>query len=194
MITQIITIILIAIVLGVDAMSLSMGIGLRGVTRFYERKFSIVVGIFHVIMPLIGLNLGIAAGKFLGIWAGRIGAVLLAYIGIDMIFKAYRNLRGQSYSFSEARGLFELPSPSERWGDLLLLATTVSIDALTVGFSLGTVQMPVAYTVLIMGLVAGFMTYLGFRGGRLFGRLAGNYAGIFGGIVLIALAIKMAFY
>jgi manganese efflux pump family protein len=189
------TIILVAIVLGADAFSLSMGIGTRGVTRRYELRLSALVALFHVLMPLLGLSLGLVAGKLLGVWAGRVGAVILAYIGLEMIWKAYRELKPQAITFSEAKTslITNQSTFNDGWASLLLLTVSVSIDALTVGFSLGTVKAPVLFSVLIMGLVAGSMTMLGFKGGKLFSRVIGSYSQAIGGLVLLALALKMAF-
>lgn len=192
MLEQLLTVILVSIVLGADAFSLSMGMGLRGVSASYEKRFSLMVGVFHIFMPLIGLNLGLVAGKFLGIWAGRLGAIVLLYIGTDMLLKSYKETRPRSYKFAEGRKLFAKPEKrNAEWINLVLLSTTVSIDALTVGFSLGTLQMPVVYTVVIMGSTAGTMTFMGFKGGRLFNRAIGSYAKLLGGVVLLGLALKM---
>lgn len=191
---QLWTVILVAIVLGADAFSLSMGMGLRGVPVRYEKRFSALVGVFHILMPLLGLSLGMVAGKFLGIWAGRIGALVLAYIGLQMLWKAYGEIRPQAYKFAEAKKTFtDTPAPRDEWISLLLLTVSVSIDALTVGFSLGTIKTPILLTVLIMGVVAGSMTMLGFKGGKLFSRLVGSYSQAVGGLVLLGLAAKMAF-
>lgn len=189
------TVLLVAIVLGADAFSLSMGMGLKGVSRRYEIRFSILVAVFHVLMPLAGLSLGMVAGKYLGIWAGRAGAVVLAYIGVEMLRKAYGEIRPRIVKFSEAKLFFteDKQELNSGWISLLLLAVSVSIDALTVGFSLGTIKAPILNTVFIIGVVAGSMTMLGFRGGKLFGRMVGSYSQAIGGLVLIALAIKMAF-
>ncbi len=192
---QLLTIILVAVVLGLDAFSLSLGLGLQGRSRGYGLKFSAIVGVFHIIMPLVGLNLGLAAGKFLGVWASRAGAAILAYIAIDFIIKGYRQTRPRSYSFKEGKSIIEKQDDSYRqsWGNMLLLGISVSIDALTVGFSLGTFKMPVFITVIIMGMVAAIMTLLGFLGGRMFSRLVGSYAQMAGGLVLAALAVKLLF-
>jgi putative Mn2+ efflux pump MntP len=192
---QLLTIILVAVVLGLDAFSLSLGLGLQGRSRGYGVKFSVMVGLFHIIMPLIGLSLGLAAGKFLGVWASRLGAVILAYIAVDFIIKGYRQARPHSYTFKEGKSIIAKQNDSyrENWGNMLLLGTSVSIDALTVGFSLGTFKMPVFITVIIMGMVAAIMTLLGFVGGRMFSRLVGSYAQMAGGIVLAALAVKLLF-
>jgi len=192
---QLLTIILVAIVLGADAFSLSMGMGIKGVSRRYEQRFAVMVGIFHVLMPLLGLSLGLVAGKLLGIWAGRIGAVVLAFIGVEMLRKAYQEIRPQSVLFSKARAslMEDKLTMNDEWFSLVLLTTSVSIDALTVGFSLGTIKAPILLTVLIMGLVAGSMTMMGFKGGKLFNRMVGSYSEAVGGLVLLALAVKMAF-
>jgi putative Mn2+ efflux pump MntP len=192
---QLLTIILVAVVLGLDAFSLSLGLGLQGRSRGYGVKFSAMVGLFHIIMPLIGLNLGLVVGKFLGVWASRLGAVILAYIAVDFIIKGYRESRPRSYTFKEGKSIMAQTNDSyrENWGNMLLLGISVSIDALTVGFSLGTFKMPIFITVIIMGMVAAIMTLLGFLGGRMFSRLVGSYAQMAGGLVLAALAIKLLF-
>lgn len=192
MINPLVTIILVAIVLGLDAFSLSMGMGVKGVSRSYEAKFSATVGVFHIIMPLIGLEAGLALGKLLGVWAGRVGALVLLYIALDFITKGYRDIKPRSVKFSEGRKLFQgIKTPRSGWVGIILLGLSVSMDALTVGFSLGTFKMPLFLTVMIMGLTAGVMTALGFTGGRLFGRLLGSYAQITGGVVLLLLAVKL---
>ncbi|MBO8157969.1 manganese efflux pump [Thermosyntropha sp.] len=192
---QLITVILVAVVLGMDAFSLSMGMGLNGVSRKYEIKFASTVGVMHIIMPLLGLSLGLAAGKILGVWAGRLGAVILVYIGINFLRHGYRDIRGETISFAEAKK--RLKKNGEIIQDdlktILVLAFSVSVDALTVGFSLGTLGMPIVVTVVIMGIVAGFMTFLGFIGGRIFSRIVGSYAQIAGGIILLGLAVKLVF-
>ena len=194
MLEQFITILLVAIVLGADSFSLAMGMGLRGVSRSYEYKFSSMVGIFHVIMPLIGLTLGMAAGNLLGVWAARLGAVVLAYMGGDMIWKGYKEMQPHFFKLSQGQGMIEKKDNlADGWINLTVLTTSVSIDALTVGFSLGTLfTLPIYYPVLMIGSVAGIMTMAGFQGGRFFSRLIGAYAQVVGGLVLITLAVKMA--
>ena len=66
MLEQFVTVAIIAVVLGMDAFSLAFGLGLKGVSSRYELKFSSLVALFHVVMPLIGLYTGIVVGRFLG--------------------------------------------------------------------------------------------------------------------------------
>jgi putative Mn2+ efflux pump MntP len=189
---QLINIILISIVLGLDAFSLSLGMGLKGVSRDYEFRFALTVGLLHILMPLMGLNLGLLAGNFLGKWAGRLGAAVLFYIAIGFIRKGYEESRVQRIKFNEKHKVFDSSLfLNQSWKAILFLAVSVSVDALTVGFSLGTFNMPVLISSAIMGVSAGSMTLLGFCSGRIFGRLLGSCAQIFGGLILFILALKM---
>ena len=194
MMEQFITILLVAIVLGADSFSLAMGMGLRGVSKSYEVKFSSMVAVFHVIMPLIGLTLGMALGNLLGVWAARLGAAVLAFLGGDMIWKGYKEMQPQFFKLRQGKGMIvKKDDQVDGWINLTILTTSVRIDALTIGFSLGTlVAVPIYYPVLMMGSVAGIMTMAGFQGGRFFSRLIGAYAQVVGGLVLITLAVKMA--
>jgi putative Mn2+ efflux pump MntP len=68
------------------------------------------------------------------------------------------------------------------------------MDALTVGFSLGTFKMPILISVIIMGSVSALMTATGFFAGKMVSRLVGSYAQMTGGIILCLLAAKLAFF
>jgi putative Mn2+ efflux pump MntP len=192
---HLLTVILVAVVLGIDAFSLAVAIGLSGVSSSYEYKFSAVVGVFHVLMPLVGLYLGYQAGQILGIWAAWLGALIMAYVGISFIREGYRELHIEKIEFNKARHeVFKEKSDSDYNNKpILLLAASVSMDALATGFSLGTYQVPILVTVAIMGFISSSMTLGGFKGGKLLGNLVGNYAQIAGGVTLIMLAIKMLF-
>lgn len=182
----------VAVALGADAFSVALGLGITGVTRVLRLRFVLVVAALHVIMPLAGLFIGSAVGGLLGKWATMAGAAVLAFIGILMIRKGFE--REKPVKISEARKVLEKENLGRRldtWPAVLLLGLSVSIDALTVGFSLGTTHVPVAVTVLIMGTVAGMMTALGWISGRYSGGLLGNWAQVCGGVILAVLAVKM---
>ena len=78
-------------------------------------------------------------------------------------------------------------------GGMLVMAGSVSLDALTVGFGLGTLQVNLVLTVLIMGAVAGIMTLTGFLLGKKMGPWLGEKAQILGGVILIIIGIEMFF-
>ena len=184
----------VAVALGLDAFSIALGLGLSGVSRYYRTRFIGTVALLHVAMPLLGLYLGLAAGSFMGKWAAIAGAIVLAYIGFQMIREGLQSYQTTA-RFSEARKkLFNNKEPETSlggWSSVLVLGLSVSVDALAVGFGLGTARVPVLYTVVTTGIVAGVMTGLGWLGGKYFSDLVGKRAQAAGGILLFLMAIKM---
>lgn len=71
----------VAIALGADAFSLSLAIGLSGIKKHMMVRLSLVVAVFHVVMPLGGMMLGQALGSILGRYASIIGALVLIGLG-----------------------------------------------------------------------------------------------------------------
>ena len=55
---KIITIILIAISLSMDAFSLALIYGTQGIPKKHKLLLATIVGLYHLIMPLIGLTIG----------------------------------------------------------------------------------------------------------------------------------------
>lgn len=190
------TVMLVAIALGTDAFALAIGIGVAGITLKKIGVVSGVVCLFHIFMPLIGLGIGLALGKLVGEIATVIGAIVLIIIGLNMLWEVYKE-RKQVFSFSQAKNYVaakkrESKSLDSFWG-LIMLAGSVSLDALSVGFGLGTMKAQIFGTVLVLGIVAGIMTAAGFFLGRRLGGWLGEKAEIAGGIILVAVGVKLLF-
>lgn len=188
------TLLLIALALGTDAFALAVGIGVTGIG--VQRIFLIsgVVCLFHILMPLMGLGVGLVLGKLMGNIATIIGAVVLILIGLNMLWEVWK-ARAKYFSFTQAKK--ELNARENRtinsfWG-LILLAGSVSIDALSVGFGLGALKADIVRTVLVLGIVAGIMTSAGFFLGRGLGNRLGEKAEIVGGIILMIVGVKLLF-
>ena len=195
---EFLTILLIAVALGADAFSMAIGIGTCNIRYRQMIIISLVVLIFHVVMPLIGLYLGALAGSVIGRIAEIIGALVLAIIGILMLREGIKGDDGEGVS----KALKSLGLVSKEGNVLtvtigfwacIVLAAGVSLDALTVGFGLGTLDFNLTLTVLTIGLVAGIMTALGFLFGKKLGGWLGDKAQIVGGVVLIGVGIRMFF-
>ncbi|MDD2498743.1 MAG: manganese efflux pump MntP family protein, partial [Desulfitobacteriaceae bacterium] len=147
-------------------------------------------------MPLIGLGIGLALGKLVGEIATVIGAIVLILIGLNMLWEVYKE-RKQVFSFSQAKSYVAAKKNTSKsldsfWG-LIMLAGSVSLDALSVGFGLGTMKAQIFGTVLVLGVVAGIMTAAGFFLGRRLGGWLGEKAEIAGGIILAAVGVKLLF-
>lgn len=177
----------IAIALGVDAMSLAISIGLAGIRRREFYLVTVIVTAFHILMPLLGLSLGTYLGRLAGPMASVIGALVLIAIGLTTAWGSIQELRGvQQGTKARDKWLLTLTSPIS----LILLAISVSLDALTVGFGLGTLKVDLALTVITMGIVAGLMTAIGLLFGRRINHKFGEKAELIAGIILIAVGIK----
>ena len=74
------------------------------------------------------------------------------------------------------------------WG-MIILAVSVSIDALSVGFGLGMLNVKMLCSCLILGLIAGVMVLVGLLLGDKIALFLANKAQIIGGIVLILLGV-----
>jgi putative Mn2+ efflux pump MntP len=176
------TIIAIAVALGTDAFSMCVGLGMAGVTRRQVMVVTLAIMGFHIVMPLAGYYAGDIFGHLLGRAANIIGALVLVYLGVRMIRGAQRN------ESCETTGIITA-NPA----GLLMLAGSVSLDALSVGFTLGTQRVALGTAALAIGLVAGAMTLAGLVVGQRVGGLAGNKAVLIGGAVLIVIGIKLLF-
>lgn len=176
---QFLQVLFIGLALGTDAFSLSIGIGMKRVCGYDILKTSVVIGIFHVIMPLTGLMLGEILGSVLGTFAKYLGSLLIAFIGVNML-----------YQFSKSDSERNCDKKLVGWS-LIILATSVSLDALTVGLGLGTFRYPIPLVVGIIGLLGGLMTAIGLMFGRYLGEWFGEKSEMVGGVVLVILGIKM---
>ncbi|GBF35651.1 hypothetical protein DCCM_4780 [Desulfocucumis palustris] len=176
------TLLLLAVALGSDAFSMCLAIGITGVGKRQMFLISFTVLIFHIIMPLAGWYVGELAGRYIGNAAAIVGASILIFLGVKM-------LRDVIKKDPENAPKIALVNT---WG-LLLLAASVSMDALSVGFTLGTQKVNLIMAAGVFGLVAGLMTFGGLGLGRLLGRVAGERAQLAGGLILIGIGIKLFF-
>jgi putative Mn2+ efflux pump MntP len=176
------TLIILAVALGTDAFSLCVGIGMAGINRKQMLLIILTVLFFHIFMPLAGWYTGELAGNLLGRAASVIGSLLLIYLGFRMIQAALLKEQGSGIKVLK----FNLPG-------LVLLGASVSMDALSVGFTLGAQQVDLLRTALTIGLVAGAMTAAGLVFGRFINGLVGERAQLLGGVILIGIGIKLFF-
>jgi len=174
-------VLLVSIALGVDAFSVAIGIGLLGVKLREVLLVSGTVSIFHVFMPLIGLYLGTYLGKIAGPIASTIGALVLLAIGLNMLWDSIRETDTRRRPVLEIKSILSL----------VLMAGSVSLDALTVGFGLGTLKVDLLLTVITMGITAGLMTATGLVFGQKLSRFVGSKASMLGGIILVLLGLKL---
>lgn len=174
---QFATILIMAIALGMDAFSLGIGIGMNGVRLLEIIKIGVVIALFHILMPLMGMFMGNYVSSLLGDVAAVTGGCLLILLGMHMI---YSSLKGEEVQSFDHRSF---------WG-LLLFALSVSVDSMSVGVSLGLFATDLVLTVLLFGTIGGIMSMLGLLLGRRVSNWLGNYGEAFGGVILLAFGIR----
>lgn len=177
---HLLTLIMMAAALGMDAFSLGIGIGMRGVRLLYILKVSIVIGFFHMVMPLAGMLAGHYVSSILGEIALIAGGTLLVLLGSHMVYSGWRDEQTQSFDYT----MF--------WG-LILFALTVSIDSFSVGISMGLFASDIVLTVTLFGLFGAAMSVIGLLLGRKVASSLGRYGEIVGGLILCAFGLKVLF-
>lgn len=176
------SIILIGIGLAMDAFSVSVteGIVLKRPRLKDAAKIALFFGGFQFIMPCIGYFLGSAFAKYITAFDHIIAFVLLGFIGGKMIYEAV----------SEKDEDAEIKNPLSL-KTLLILAIATSIDALAVGVTFATINVPIVYASVIIGILTYLISAVGVYVGAKFGNLLGKKAEIAGGLVLIGIGIKI---
>lgn len=173
-------VLLMAAALGMDAFSLGIGIGMKGVRFSDAVKLSSVIGLFHVLMPLGGMVTGHYVSTLLGGVATAAGGALLLLLGGHMM---YSSLKGEHAQWMDHRSV----------SGLLVFALSVSMDSFSVGVSLGLFSGPLLFTVLMFGVFGGLLSGCGLLLGRRVGRSLGGYGEAFGGAILFAFGLLFLF-
>lgn len=169
---EIIVLVIIAISLSMDAFSLSLAYGTLGLEKKEEKLLSIIVGIYHFFMPILGMFLGNIILNFIKIEPDIIVFIVLLFIGIQMIIESFKKEEIKSMSKAE----------------LFLFGLAVSIDSFSVGIGLKTITANYLLSSTIFSVSACFFTYLGLILGKKINEIVGKIATLFGGITLIIIA------
>jgi putative Mn2+ efflux pump MntP len=178
MLSTVLRVALLAGSLALDVFAVGIGVGIRGVPLAARVRIGLAFATAEVVMNVLGVGLGAAAGKTIGAVAGYLGFTALVGVGIWMIVEA---LREQDEPFDLSRG----------WG-LMLASLSVSVDSLGVGFSILYVGVPLVPTLLAIAFASFTSTALGLTFGQMLGRRAESSAAIAAGVVLIGTGVLFA--
>lgn len=177
---QLVTILIMAVALGLDAFSLGIGIGMKGIRLRDVLKISTVTALFHIIMPLIGMVTGKYVSALLGDITTYAAGGLLILLGGHMIWNAFRE------------GDTKLVDHRTMLG-VTLFSFSVSIDSFSVGVSLGMFSSNLLLTVLAFGICGGVMSIMGLLLGRRVSQNLGDYGEAVGGAILLAFGLLFIF-
>ncbi len=177
---DLLTIILIAVGLAMDAFAVSIAKGMT-ISR-QRRKFALLLGGFfggfQMLMPAIGWLVGLSFKDIIMGVDHWIAFGLLAFIGAKMI---YDSTKKDSDKKDE----------SLRLHSILILAIATSIDALMVGLSFAFLNTSILEPMLVIGLITFVLSVTGFFFGCSLGRVFGNKIKIVGGLILIAIGLRI---
>lgn len=171
-------ILMMSIALGMDAFSLSLGLGLNGLSRAKAYELSLFIGIFHIFMTLVGLSAGLLVSGIMGQLANWFGAFLLLGMGLHMMYSTLF-VRKQEVTVGHS-----FPA-------LLAFSAGVSVDALSVGLSLGLRSTTFGLVSAGMfGIFGAGMCLAGVLIGKRASSIVGMYGELIGAFILIGYGIQ----
>ncbi|NMD70062.1 hypothetical protein HHO41_07150 [Bacillus sp. DNRA2] len=177
MIGEMFTLCVMAFALGMDAFSVGLGMGMIRLKLKQIFKIGVMIGLFHVWMPL----LGIIAGRFLsdkfGQFAGYAGGLLLLILGLQMIWSS---LKSEENRLITPVGF-----------GLIVFALSVSLDSFSVGLTLGIYKAKTLAVLISFGIAATLLTWAGLLVGRKVQGWLGTYSEALGGSILLGFGLKL---
>jgi putative Mn2+ efflux pump MntP len=192
------TLLLLAVGLGVDAMSVSMAIGVRWHGARQKFRLAWHMGLFQFLMPLLGYAVGHALADLVADFGTYLAAAMVFLIGLKMLIEAVRATPGQvAENIVHAEEQFEekvlhhphRSDPTKGWS-LLVLSVATSLDAMVAGFSVAMGGGQILRMAMVIGLVAAVMVHVGMMASQRIGQKLGRPAEIAGALLLMGLAIS----
>lgn len=170
---NIILIFLIAVSLSMDAFSLSLAYGTNKLTKKEIKFLSIIVGIYHFIMPILGMMIGNYIIKFIHVGEDILISIIFIVIGINMILDSRKEEKINKMKF----------------GEILLFGFAVSIDSFSVGIGINNISNNFIMCSCIFSITSLIFTYLGLKLGKKLSSLIGKISTLIGGTILILFGI-----
>lgn len=171
---SIVMVIVIAVSLSMDAFSLSLAYGTLNMEVKEMKLLSIIVGIYHFVMPLLGMWIGNKILEILPIHPNTVVFLVLFVIGIEMIIESFKQTREVS--------LMKL-------SELLVFGLAVSIDSFSVGLGLHAIYSKPLIAAIIFSISSFLFTYVGLYLGKKINDIVGKISTRIGGITLILIGI-----
>ena len=171
---SILVIFIVAVSLSMDAFSLSLIYGTLNLDKKLEKTLSIIVGVFHFFMPILGLSIGNIIVKHIPMDISLITGLIFIGLGVEMVFSIKKE-----EEIKELNGLIHL----------FFFALAVSIDSFSVGIGLNSISQHYIICALMFSLSSFIFTFIGLKLGKKINQIIGKISTIAGGITLIILGI-----
>lgn len=171
---EIVSVLAIAVALSMDTFSLSLGLGTCNLSKKKSIQISLIVGIMHFVMPLIGVIIGGNLINFLKINSNLLLGIILLFIAGQMLYEIF--LKEEETINLNPLGMF-------------FFAFGVSIDAFSTGLGLNAITHNIFVAMFLFSVTSFIFTLLGLAIGKYANKILGIYASIFGAVLLIVIAL-----
>ncbi len=178
-----ITLILTALSLAMDAFSVSISNGLcmKKAKIKDALKTGLFFGIAQGVMPLLGYMGGSIFSEFIESVDHWIAFVILGFIGLKMISEALENIKKNEKENCDVLTLKKL----------FFQAVATSIDALAVGVSFAALKINIIFAASVISLITFSLSFIGVFIGKKVGKTFREKAELFGGVILIGIGLKI---
>lgn len=169
----------IAIALGLDGFSVCLAIGMYKLRLRRIVLIGLLIGAFHMLLPLIGLLIGhVMSTKWTNV-AATGGSFLLVFIGLYIIFSSLQhNDKKTIYPYGIR---------------LLTIVFFISIDSFPVGISLGLSGVKTVLFIFLFGFFSTVLGWIGLLIGKKTSEWFGVYSEMFGGFILLLFGLVKLF-
>ena len=183
---DLLTVILIALALAVDAFAVALAAGVSLCTVSARQTFRLAFhfGFFQALMNILGWSGGLTVRSLLAGIDHWLAFGLLALVALKMIKDAVGGREAEVQKVDPTRGF-----------TLVMLSVATSIDSLAVGLSFSVLNISIWLPAAIIGIAASGLTLVGLRLGCLLGAASklGSRAEIAGGLVLLGIGFNVLY-
>lgn len=165
---QIISVLLIGIALSMDTFSLSLSVGTFNLTNKLALRLSLIVGVMHFFMPIIGMFLGEKIVNMFSLECDIFLGIILIFIAIQMLIDIFRK-EDSKFNLS--------------WWGMFLFALGVSLDSFSVGFGINAITESIVLATSIFAICSFIFTF----GGLMIGKFASEHMGIYANVIGITI-------
>jgi putative Mn2+ efflux pump MntP len=176
---DLISIILLAIALSMDAFSVSITRGLVWNCNIkHAALIAVFFGGFQAVMPIIGWILGVQLSIYISAVAPWIAFALLIFIGTKMIYESFVMKEEDICRFFSLK-------------ELLILSIATSIDALAAGVTFAFLNISIVIPIILIGIITFGLSFIGVFIGKKIGHLFESKIEMVGGVILIFIGFKI---
>ena len=175
---SLIVIFILAVGLSMDAFSLAMIYGTLDLRANMRKLMSIMVGVFHFFMPILGYQIGELILRVIKVNPDILVGIIFIILGLEMLLSLK-----QEEKVKLLTGLLSV----------MFFAFTVSIDSFSIGIGFGVANINMILPCIIFSLTSAVFTYLGVVLGKKLSDRFGSITTFLGSIILIVLGINYLF-